>query len=72
MRYETGDMLKTMLKHMWLMLQQKQPEDFVIATGKQHSVKDFINIAANILDIENYWNGKGLKTRLEYLMIMRS
>ena len=50
---------KDYVRAMWLMLQQKQPEDFVIATGKQHSVKEFINIAANILNIEIYWKGKG-------------
>jgi GDP-D-mannose dehydratase len=31
---------------MWLMLQQPEPEDFVIATGEQHSVRDFVNAAA--------------------------
>src|SRR6266853_666824 len=43
----------------WLMLQQPQPEDFVIATGKQHSVRDFINLAAARLDIRLEWRGKG-------------
>jgi GDPmannose 4,6-dehydratase len=37
----------------WLMLQQKKPEDFVIATGKQYSVRDFINSAAKNLEYEN-------------------
>ena len=45
----------------WLMLQQKKPEDFVIATGKQHSVRDFINIAAKKLDMKIRWNGKGAR-----------
>jgi len=44
----------------WLMLQQPKPEDFVIATGKQHSVRDFINLAAAKLDIHLKWRGKGL------------
>jgi GDPmannose 4,6-dehydratase len=44
----------------WLMLQQEQPEDFVIATGIQHSVRDFISIAARELDIEVHWEGRGL------------
>ena len=45
---------------MWKMLQQKKPDDFVIATGKQYSVKDFINTAAKELNIEIKWTGKGL------------
>ncbi len=45
----------------WLMLQQKQPEDFVIATGKQYSVRDFVNAAAKELGITLEWKGKGLK-----------
>ena len=44
----------------WLMLQQDQPEDFVIATGKQYSVKDFVNIAAKGLNMEITWKGKGV------------
>ena len=44
----------------WLMLQQETPEDFVIATGKQHSVKDFINLAAKHLDMKIEWSGKDL------------
>jgi GDPmannose 4,6-dehydratase len=43
------------------MLQQKQPEDFVIATGKQHSVRDFINEAAKNLDMDIIWKGKNLE-----------
>jgi len=42
----------------WLMLQQKKPDDFVIATGKQYSVRDFINIAAKNLDMKIEWKGK--------------
>jgi GDPmannose 4,6-dehydratase len=43
----------------WLMLQQPQPEDFVIATGVQYSVRDFVNAAARELDIEIRWRGEG-------------
>jgi GDPmannose 4,6-dehydratase len=43
----------------WLMLQQDQPEDFVIATGKQHSVREFINAAAGELGIRLKWEGQG-------------
>ena len=45
---------------MWKILQQKKPDDFVIATGKQYSVRDFVNIAANKLDIKLIWKGKGI------------
>ena len=44
----------------WLMLQQEAPEDFVIATGEQHSVRDFINRAASVLDIQVNWKGSGV------------
>lgn len=44
----------------WLMLQQEQPEDFVIASGEQYSVRDFINIAAAELGIKMHWVGEGL------------
>jgi GDPmannose 4,6-dehydratase len=43
----------------WLMLQQSQPEDFVIATGIQHSVRDFVDLAARKLGIKLKWSGKG-------------
>ena len=43
------------------MLQQNEPDDFVIATGKQYSVKDFINCAAKNLDMVLEWQGIGLK-----------
>ena len=45
----------------WLMLQQEKPEDFVIATGKQHSVKDFINLAAKNLNMKIEWKGNNEK-----------
>jgi len=51
---------KDYVEAQWLMLQQKKPEDFVIATGKQHSVRDFINLASNQLDMKIEWRGKDL------------
>src|ERR1700741_1011979 len=45
---------------MWLMLQQKAPEDFVIATGEQHSVREFVSLAADFLGIVIRWRGAGL------------
>ena len=44
---------------MWLMLQQEDPEDLVIATGVMHSVKDFINLTAKKLDMSLKWQGSG-------------
>jgi len=44
----------------WLMLQQKQPEDFVIATGEHHTIRDFVELAAAELDISLYWRGSGI------------
>jgi GDPmannose 4,6-dehydratase len=44
----------------WLMLQQPQPEDFVIASGIQHSVRDFVDLAAQKLGLKLKWSGKGL------------
>lgn len=47
----------------WLMLQQTTPEDFVIATGVQHSVRDFVNAAASELGMEIRWRGGGVKEK---------
>ena len=44
----------------WLMLQQDKPEDFVIATGKQHSVRDFVNAAAAEIGVSMRWEGAGV------------
>jgi GDPmannose 4,6-dehydratase len=44
----------------WLMLQQEQPEDFVIATGIQHTVRDFVNAAAEELGMRIIWKGQGI------------
>jgi GDPmannose 4,6-dehydratase len=43
----------------WLMLQQEKPEDFVIATGQQHSVREFVSIAAEDLGLKLIWTGSG-------------
>jgi GDPmannose 4,6-dehydratase len=43
----------------WLMLQQDKPEDFVIATGIQHSIRELVNVAAQSLDMTVEWHGKG-------------
>jgi GDPmannose 4,6-dehydratase len=51
---------KDYVEMQWLMLQQEQPEDFVIATGVQYSVRDFVNAAAKELGMEIRWEGKGV------------
>jgi len=45
----------------WLMLQQEVPEDFVIATGKQFSVRDFVVAAGSLLDMKIEWQGDGVE-----------
>ena len=45
---------------MWKMLQQKKPQDYVISTGKQYSVKEFINFTLKELNIKYYWKGEGI------------
>ncbi len=52
---------KDYVEAQWLMLQQDKPEDFVIATGVQNSVRQFVAAAAKELDIEINWTGKGLE-----------
>jgi GDPmannose 4,6-dehydratase len=44
----------------WMMLQQQTPEDFVIATGKQHSVRDFVTAAGTCLGMRIEWKGSGV------------
>ncbi len=51
---------KDYVEMQWLMLQQETPEDYVIATGKQYSVRDFVNIAAAELGITIRWQGEGV------------
>lgn len=51
---------KDYVKAMWLMLQQDTPEDFVIATGEQYSVKEFIERCAPYYGMEIRWEGEGL------------
>ena len=51
---------KDYVEAQWLMLQQEKPEDFVIATGVQYSVRDFVDAAARELGIAIAWKGKGV------------
>jgi GDPmannose 4,6-dehydratase len=54
---------KDYVEAQWLMLQQEHPEDFVIATGQQYSVRDFVNAAATELGIAIRWEGRGQEER---------
>ncbi len=51
---------KDFIEAMWLMLQQDEPEDFVIATGETHTVKEFVELAFKTVDINIKWVGEGL------------
>ena len=48
---------------MWKILQQKKPDDYVIATGVQYSIKEFINLTAKELKMKIKWKGKGMKEK---------
>lgn len=54
---------KDYVECMWLMLQHKIPEDFVIATGEQHTVRDFTEKAFRVNGMEISWEGKGVNER---------
>ena len=54
---------KDFVRGMWLMLQREAPDDFVIATGVDHSVRDFVEAAARKLDINLSWSGEGLEEK---------
>ena len=51
------------IKAQWLMLQQKTPDDFVIASGEQHSVREFCEIAFKEVGIELAWEGQGIEEK---------
>jgi GDPmannose 4,6-dehydratase len=51
---------KDYVRAQWLMLQQQEPEDFVIATGQQYSVRDFVVAAGTLLDMPIEWRGEGI------------
>ena len=51
------------VKMMWKMLQQDEPDDFVIATGETNSVKDMIDVSFSRAGIDLSWNGEGIETR---------
>ncbi|MDP2757585.1 MAG: GDP-mannose 4,6-dehydratase [Desulfurivibrionaceae bacterium] len=51
---------KDFVEMQWLMLQQESPEDYVIATGEQHSVREFVEVAAGELGVRIRWEGEGV------------
>ena len=54
---------KDYVEAMWKMLQIKKPQDYVIATGKNYSVKNFIDRSLKVLNMEVVWKGKGINTK---------
>ena len=54
---------KDYVEAMWKILQQKKPEDFVIATGKQYNIRQFVNMVAEELSMKIKWRGKGKKEK---------
>ncbi len=54
---------KDFVEMQWLMLQQDEPDDYVIATGEQHSVRDFVDIAASEIGIAVKWEGQGVNEK---------
>jgi GDPmannose 4,6-dehydratase len=54
---------KDYVEAQWLIMQQRKPDDYVIATGKQYSVKNFINYTCQKLKIKITWKGKGINEK---------
>ena len=54
---------KDYVEAMWKMLQQKTPQDYVISTGKQYSVRNFVNLSLKELNIKYHWKGKGINEK---------
>ena len=54
---------KDYVEAMWKMLQKKTPSDYVISTGKQYTVKEFVNLVLNDLNMKYIWKGKGFNSK---------
>jgi len=54
---------KDFVEAMWLILQHKEPDDFVIATGETHTVREFVEKAAELLDFDIRWDGKDINEK---------
>lgn len=51
---------KDYVEGMWLMLQQETPDDYILATGETHSVREFVEVAGRLLGLDIIWEGEGL------------
>ena len=54
---------KDYVEGMWKILQQKNPDDYVLATGKQYSIRQFVNMVCKKLDMKISWKGKGINEK---------
>lgn len=54
---------KEYVESMWLMLQQEKPDDYVVATGETHTVREFVEEACKVLDMEIEWKGKDVNEK---------
>ena len=54
---------KDYVEGMWRMLQQKEPDDYILATGKTHSVREFVEESAKCLGLHLEWRGKGINEK---------
>ena len=54
---------KEFVEGMWLMMQQEKPEDFVLATGVTYKVREFVELAFKVLDIDIIWEGEGIEEK---------
>lgn len=61
--YRDWGYAKDYVEMMWLMLQQKQADDFIIATGKPHTVRDFVNTAATVAGFDLEWEGENTEEK---------
>ena len=55
---------KEYVVHIWNMMQNKKPKDFIIATGKSYSIKEFINIAVKYMNLDTKWIGNKFNEKL--------
>ena len=64
MQKEIGVMLKIIVMQCGKCFNKKKPDDYVIATGRQYSIKQFINLTAKKLEMKIIWKGKGKKEKV--------
>ena len=62
---------KDYVECMWLIMQQEKPEDFVIATGTQHTVRDFAERAFKANGMKIRWEGQGLEEKVMMMLLER-